>query len=110
MITIKPYVTRVLAGGGAFGVRFSLYVGIQVITIVTFVLMRRHVRSHELVRAGAIVSVAEDIGFLLEAAALAVSIPIGLVSQSQWAYLVWVAAGFAGRAYGRLRDPLGHGR
>jgi uncharacterized membrane protein len=109
MIIITPYVTRVLAGAGAFGIRFSFYAVIQVITIVTFVLMRRHIRDHELLRPGATVSVAEDISFLLVAAAFAVSIPIGLVSRSQWAYLVWVAAAFGARAYRRVRDPLGHG-
>jgi uncharacterized membrane protein len=109
MIIITPYVTRVLAGGGAFGVRSSLYAVIQVITIVTFVLMRRHIRDHQLLRPGATVSGAEDISFLLVAAAFAVSIPIGLVSGSQWTYLLWVAAAFAARAYRRVRDPLGQG-
>lgn len=109
MIIITPYVTRVLAGGGAFGVRFTLYAVIQVITMITFVVMRRHIRNQELLRPGAIVSVAGDLSFLSVAAAFAVSIPIALVSGSQLAYLVWVAAGFGGRAYGRLRDPLGHG-
>jgi uncharacterized membrane protein len=110
MIIITPYVTRVLAGGGAFGVRFSLYAVIQVITIVTFVLMRRHIRDHELVRAGATVSVAEaeDISFLIVAAAFAVSIPVGLITGTQWTYLMWLAAAFAARAYRRVRDPLGH--
>jgi uncharacterized membrane protein len=109
MIIVTPYVTRVLAGGGAFGVRFSLYAVIQVITIVTFVLMRRHIRDHELLRPGTTMSVADDLSFLLVAAAFAVSIPIGLVSRSQWTYLAWVAAAFGARAYRRVRDPLGHG-
>jgi uncharacterized membrane protein len=109
MIIITPYVTKVLAGGGAFGVRFSLYAGIQVITTVTFVLMRRHVRDHGLVRSGATIPAAEDVSFLIVAAAFAVSIPIAFVSQSQWTYLAWVAAAFATRAYRRARGPRGYG-
>jgi uncharacterized membrane protein len=109
MIIIIPYVTRVLAGAGAFGVRFSLYALIQMITIAVFVLMRRHIRGHELLRPGATISVADDVSFLAVAAAFAVSIPIALVSRSQWTYLVWVAAVFAARAYRRVRDPLGQG-
>ncbi len=104
MVIITPYVTRVLAGGGAFGVRFSLYAGIQVITTLTFVLMRRHVRDHELLRPGVAIPAAEDVSFLIVAAAFAVSIPIGLISHSQWTYLVWVAAPFATRAYRRVRE------
>lgn len=107
MIVITPYVTRVLAGNGAFGVRFSLYAVIQVITIVTFALMRRHIRNHNLMRPGAIIPVAGDVSFLAVAAAFAVSIPIALASRSQWTYLVWVATAFAGRAYRRVRDPQG---
>lgn len=109
MIIITPYVTRVLAGGGAFGVRFSRYAGIQVITTVTLVLMRRHVRDHELVRRGVTIPAAQDVSFLIVAAAFAVSIPIGLSSQSQWTYLVWVAAPFATRAYRRVREQRGYG-
>jgi uncharacterized membrane protein len=109
MIIITPYVTRVLAGNGAFGVRFTLYAAIQVITILTFVFMRRHIRDHELARPGVTFSVAENISFLAVAAAFAVSIPVALLSESQWTYLVWVAAAFGARAYRRVRDPLGQG-
>jgi uncharacterized membrane protein len=109
MIIITPYVTRVLAGGGAFGVRFTLYAVIQVITILTFVLMRRHLRDHELLRAGATVSAADDRSFLVVAGAFAISIPVAILSGSQWTYLVWVGAAFAARAYRRVRDPRGVG-
>lgn len=109
MIIITPYVTRVLEGTDAFGVRFSLYAVIQVITILTFVLMRRHIRDHDLLRPGATAAVlaADDVSFLAVAAAFAVSIPIAIVSESQWTFLVWVAAAFGARAYRRVRDPLG---
>ncbi len=109
MIIITPYVTRVLEGPDAFGVRFSLYAVIQVITMVTFVLMRRHVRDHDLLRPGAIAHVvaSDDITFLGVAAAFAISIPIAAASDSQLTYLIWVAAAFGARTYRRVRDPLG---
>ena len=109
MIIITPYVTRVLAAGGAFGVRFSLYAVIQVITILTFVLMRRHIRKHELLRAGARVEAADDRSFLVVAGAFAISIPVAILSETQWTYLIWVGAAFAARAYRRVRDPSGLG-
>jgi uncharacterized membrane protein len=107
MIICIPYVTRVLSGGNTFSaVRFSLYAVIQVITIVTFVVMRRHIRDHDLLRAGATTSVtsAYDASFLAVAAAFTISIPIAFAVRSQWTYLVWVAAGFAGRAVRRRTD------
>ena len=39
MIVIIPFATRLLSGGGGFGVRFSLYAIIQVLTVLTFLLM-----------------------------------------------------------------------
>jgi uncharacterized membrane protein len=112
MIICTPYVTRVLSEGEKFSpVRFSLYAVIQVVTIVTFVVMRRHIRDHELLRPGATVTVAApyDASFLAVAAAFALSIPIAFIAKSQWTYLVWIAAGFAARTVRRRRDPLGLG-
>ncbi len=109
MIIITPYVTRVLEGPDAFGVRFSLYAAIQIVTIVTFVLMRRHIRAHDLLRPGAagkIVAVG-DITFIGVAAAFAISIPVAIASGSQLTYLIWVAAAFGARAVRRVQDPLG---
>jgi uncharacterized membrane protein len=112
MIVCIPYVTRVLSGGHKFSaLRFTLYAVIQVITILTFVVMRRHIRGHDLLRAGATTSVtaAYDASFLAVAAAFAISIPIAFAVQSEWTYAVWVAAGFAGRAVRRRNDRRGHG-
>jgi len=109
MIIITPYVTRVLEGPDAFGVRFSLYAGIQVITMVAFVLMRRHIRDHDLLRPGASANVvaADDISFIAVAAAFAISIPVAAASGSQLTYLIWVATAVGARAFRRMRDPLG---
>ena len=109
MIILTPYVTRVLEGTDAFGVRFSLYAVIQVITMVTFVLMRRHIRDRDLLRPGATANVlaADDISFIGVAAAFAISIPIAAASGSQLTFLIWVVAAFGARAFRRMRDPLG---
>jgi uncharacterized membrane protein len=108
-IILMPYATKVLAGNGATGLRLSLYAVLQVITMVTFVLMRRHIRHHDLLRPDATgqVAAADDISFVAVAAAFAISIPVAIASGSQLTYLIWVAAAFGARAFRRVRDPLG---
>jgi len=108
MIIITPYATRLLPADDGFGVRFCLYAVVQMITILAFVLMRQHIRGHGLLRPGAAASVtaAYDISFLAVAGAFAISIPIAFATESEWTYLVWIAAGFAARAIRRARDPL----
>ncbi|HYK69652.1 MAG TPA: TMEM175 family protein [Streptosporangiaceae bacterium] len=107
MIIITPYATRVLSGGHGsqgFEVRFSFYAAIQVITMVTFVVMRRHIRNGGLLRPGAPSPPADDISLLFVAAAFAVSIPIAFVpGVGEFAYLVWVGAVFIVRARRRAR-------
>jgi uncharacterized membrane protein len=108
MIICIPYVTRVLSDGNDFSpVRFSLYAVIQVITVMTFVVMRRHMRHHGLLRpqVTATVGAAYDLSFLAVAVAFAISIPIAFATRTQWTYLVWVGAGLAARAVRRRKDP-----
>lgn len=107
MIICTPYVTRVLSEGRHFSaVRFSLYAVIQVITILTFVFMRRHIRDHDLLRRGAAATLKAgyDLSFFAVAAAFAISIPIAFATESQWTYVVWVTAGFAARAVRRTQE------
>jgi uncharacterized membrane protein len=95
MIITTPYATRVLSGNGGFGVRFGLYAAIQVITLVTFWLMSRHVRSGHLLRPGtpASLSRSDDLGVLALAVTFALSIPLAFIpAVGQWVYVVWVAA------------------
>ena len=95
MIVITPYATRVLSGSGGFGVRFGLYAAIQVITLVTFWLMSRHVRKGHLLRPGmrAWLSPGDDVVVLALAATFALSIPLAFIQGiGQWVYVVWVAA------------------
>jgi len=95
MIIITPYATRVLSGDGGFGVRFGFYAAIQVITLVTFWLMSRHIRRGHLLRPGmpARVSAADDVVVLTLAATFALSIPLAFIGGfGQWVYVVWVGA------------------
>jgi uncharacterized membrane protein len=104
MIVIIPFATRLLSGGGAFGVRFSLYAIIQVLTVLTFLLMSRHIRGSELRRPGAPPpGLKDDDASLLAIAALfAISIPVAFVTQ--WAFALWIASAPTARAIRGYRD------
>jgi uncharacterized membrane protein len=95
MIIITPYATRILSGNDGFGVRFSLYAAIQVVTLSTFWLMSRHVRNGRLLPPGtpARLSAVDDLFVLILAATFAISIPIAFIpGVSQRVYLIWLAA------------------
>ncbi|MBO0833497.1 MAG: DUF1211 domain-containing protein [Actinobacteria bacterium] len=95
MIIVTPYATRVLSGNGGFGVRFSLYAAVQVVTLVMIWTMSRHIRRSGLRRrdAPAGFSALEEGTVLAVAAVFAISIPIAFIPHvDQWAFAVWVAA------------------
>jgi uncharacterized membrane protein len=101
LIVIQPVATRVLAGNGAFGVRFSFYAAIQVATLLCFLLMTRRVRRLRSLRAAAEDSPAGDMRLMAAVAMFAVSIPLAF--ETHWAYLCWLAAPAAVRAEQWLR-------
>jgi uncharacterized membrane protein len=102
MIIITPYATRVLSGGQGdegFAVRFSLYAVIQVVTMVTFLLMRRHIRLGAFLHPGAPPPRSDDVTLLAVATAFAVSIPIAFIpGVGEWVFAVWVAPVLIARA------------
>lgn len=110
MIIITPYATRVLAlqGDNDFGVRFSLYAIIQVITLLALWLMSMHLRHGHLLRAGvpAPLSAFDERVVLIAAGMFAISIPISFVTP--WAYLCWVASGVVTRWVRRAQVWTGH--
>jgi uncharacterized membrane protein len=108
MIISTPYATRVLSGGVFVGVRFSLYAAIQVITIVTLMIMHRHIRAARLLRADAPASaMSDDISVAAVAITFAISIPVSFIpGVGQWAYAVWVGAALVARLVRRARDRL----
>jgi uncharacterized membrane protein len=103
MIVIMPFATRLLSGKGGFAIVFGLYAVIQVVTLLTSLLMSRHIRANELLRPGAPApgSMDDDATLLTVAAMFAISIPVAFATQ--WAYAVWVAAPPATRLMRRLR-------
>jgi uncharacterized membrane protein len=110
MIVIIPFATRLLSSGDGFGVGFSLYAIIQVITLLTFVLMTRHLRGSELLRPEAPPPGPkdDDASLLTVAAMFAISIPVAFVPRwGQWAFVFWVASSPAAKAVRRRRALAG---
>lgn len=106
MIIITPVATKLIAGNGAFGARFAIYAVIQVLTILAFLAMSMHIRGSHLLRAGAPAPTTrvDEAAYLAVAATFAVSIPVALVSNSQWAFVIWVASVFIARTVRRVRS------
>ncbi|MCO6003538.1 TMEM175 family protein [Actinoallomurus purpureus] len=91
MVVLIPFATKILAGDGAFQLRFGFYALIETVTSLLFLLMAWHVRraglaaqgtpperfTDAMLRSGAI------------AACFAVSIPVAFAGD--WAYLCWIA-------------------
>jgi uncharacterized membrane protein len=106
MIVITPFATRLLSGTGGFAIVFSLYAIIQVVTILTALLMSRHIRMGHLLRPGAPEPgpADEDATALIFAAMFAISIPAAFATQG--AFAIWVAAAPAARLIRRLRQGV----
>jgi uncharacterized membrane protein len=104
MIVSIPFTTKVISGPGGFGARFTIYAAIQVLTVLTFLLMCRHIRASNLVRADVPPAGRwnDDAGLLTVAVMFAISIPVAFVTQ--WAFALWVASAPAARAVLRHRD------
>jgi uncharacterized membrane protein len=104
MIVIIPFATRLLSGRGGFGVRFSVYAIVQILTVLVFLLISRHLRGGELLRPTAPPPAAwdDDASLLTVAAMFAISIPVAFVpGWGQWAFVFWVASTPAARAVRR---------
>jgi len=104
MIVIMPFATRLLSGTGGFAIVFGLYAVIQVVTLLTSLLMSRHIRANELLRPGAPApgTKDDDATLLTVAAMFAISIPVAFATQ--WAYAVWLAAPPVARLMRRRRQ------
>jgi uncharacterized membrane protein len=101
LIVIQPFATRVLAGNGAFGVRFSFYAIIQIATLSCFMVMYHRMRRMGQVHEDAAKATDNDRRLVIFMVMFAVSIPLSFVTH--WAYLCWVAASGAIRAEGAVR-------
>jgi uncharacterized membrane protein len=87
---VTPFAQKVIAGDGAFQVRFGFYALVQAASSVVFVLMIRHIRSAGLHKRGTPMGVFRSsmtrswvfiVAFLL-------SIPLSLVTD--WSWLSWL--------------------
>jgi uncharacterized membrane protein len=98
MIVVTPFATKLISANGGFGVRFTAYAVIQILTMLAFLLMNRHIKSSNLLRSGAPppASAGDDIAVLAIAGMFAISIPVSFITQ--WAFLFWVFSPFAARA------------
>jgi uncharacterized membrane protein len=109
MIVIMPFATRLLSGSGGFPIVFGLYALIQVITILTALLMSRHIRAGRLLRPGAPEArpTDDDSTALTFAVMFAISIPVAFAHQAnQWAFAIWVAAAPVARIVRRFRGSV----
>jgi uncharacterized membrane protein len=107
MIVVTPFASRLLSGNGGFGVRFGLYAVVQLFTMISFLLMSRHIRGNALLRPDAPPAVTNesDDSWLVVAVFFALSIPFAFIPAiGQWAFAFWVVGGFATRARQRRRD------
>jgi len=104
MIVIIPFATKLISGAGGFGPRFTVYAAIQVLTVLTFLLMSRHIRTSDLLRPQVRPTGRpdDDAGLLTVATMFAISIPVAFMTQ--WAFALWVASAPAARALRRYRD------
>jgi uncharacterized membrane protein len=104
MIIITPFTTKLLIGGGNFGIRFGLYALVQVLTLLAFWLMSRRLRASRLLRPGAgpPLSAADQRAVLFAAGMFAISIPVGFVTG--YAFALWLAAGAVPRWIRLTRD------
>jgi len=105
MIVIIPFATKLISGAGGFGIRFTVYAAIQILTVLTFLLMSRHIRASDLQRAEVPPGGRrddDDVGLLTVAAMFAISIPVAFLTQ--WAFVFWIASAPAARAVRRYRE------
>ncbi|MEV0403117.1 TMEM175 family protein [Actinoallomurus sp. NPDC050550] len=102
MVVLIPFATKVIAGDGAFQLRFGFYALLETVTSLLFLLMAWHVRRAGLATEGTPPERFTDAmlhsGAI--AACFAVSIPVAFAGG--WAYLCWVAAAVVTRLATRV--------
>ena len=105
-IVIMPFATRVLNGGGAFQVRFTLYAVVQALAGASFLLVMRGIRRHDLLKPGSPPDLIRGSSIRLTGLTLTFLLSIPLVFVTKYAYFFWIAvplvATLARRLTGRL--------
>jgi uncharacterized membrane protein len=106
MVVLIPFAAKLLAGHGAFGVRFAIYTMIQVIATGCLLLMSVELRRGRMLRPGAPSRAyhPDSAPFLAICITFLISIPVAFVTS--WAYAVWTAIPLAVRVLRRFHgDP-----
>ena len=90
MMVLTPFAARLLAGGGGFGIRFTLYTLIQVIATACLVQTTRQVSRENLLceDAPARVRHPDNVPALVMIATFLVSVPVSF-AVGDWAFAVW---------------------
>ncbi|HEY1702268.1 MAG TPA: TMEM175 family protein [Trebonia sp.] len=109
MMVLIPFATRLLASDGAFGVRFTIYVLIQIIAVSCQVRASLELRRSRLLRDGApVAELSHDlVPDLIYIAVFVVSVPVSFATH--WAYAVWAAAPLGARGWRAFRLIAGPG-
>lgn len=105
MMIVMPYATKLLSSdGGALGVRFAIYAGIQIIATGCLMEMSREIRQGGMLRSDAPDSARrpDTIPFLAIMLVFLISIPVAF--HTIWAFALWAASPLAARVL-RLLAP-----
>jgi uncharacterized membrane protein len=91
LMVLTPVGARLLAGSGGFGVRFGIYVMIQVIATACLMLMSREIVRKHLIRPDAPErarhpDMARGLSICIT---FLVSIPVAFATDSSWTFAVW---------------------
>jgi uncharacterized membrane protein len=107
MMVLTPFSARLLAGSGGFGIRFTVYVLVQVTAWSCLVLM-----SREVIRAGLLRPEApeaarhpDNVAILTTIVMFALSVPVAFFTA--WAFALWAAIPLLARA---IRWRMARGR
>ena len=107
MMVLTPFAARVLAGPGAFGLRFTIYTLIQVIATACLIAMNREAVRRNLLRRDAPERARhpDNVPYLAICVTFLLSIPLAYAMP--WPYVLWAASPVAARG---LRRIMAQGR
>ncbi len=107
MMVLTPFAARVLAGQGAFGLRFTIYTLIQVIATACLIAMNREAVHRNLLRRDAPERARhpDNVPYLAICVTFLLSIPLAYAMP--WPYVLWVASPVVARG---LRRIMAQGR
>ena len=105
MMILTPFAARTLAASGGFGVRFTIYAGIQAIASICLVRMSRALAHEHLLRPDAPESALHPDNRIryVTIASFLISIPVAFVTP--WAYAIWSLGPAVAARYLRTRPP-----